>query len=223
MKKSEDYWMSISDIMSGLMMVFMFIAIAFMLQQQHTVQEYADVKQAIYFDLYNEFKDDLPRWNAEIDEKTLAITFKEPDVLFAKGSDALTPQFQEVLNDFLPRYIAVLSKDKYKDSIEEIRIEGHTDPFWEGASTRNEEYLNNMALSQARTRKVLEYAIDMPALQDHLEWMISRLTANGLSSSQPIHTADGNIDEARSRRVEFRVRTNADEKMNELRIEGDGK
>ena len=80
-----------------------------------------------------------------------------------------------------------------------------------------------MALSQARTRKVLEYAIDMPALQDHLEWMISRLTANGLSSSQPIHTADGNIDEARSRRVEFRVRTNADEKMNELRIEGDGK
>lgn len=42
MKRSEDHWMSISDIMSGLMMVFMFIAIAFMLQQQKTVQEYAE-------------------------------------------------------------------------------------------------------------------------------------------------------------------------------------
>ena len=53
---------------------------------------------------------------------------------------------------------------KYKYYIEEIRIEGHTDPFWAGAETRQQEYLNNMELSQSRTRAVLVYAINMPAL-----------------------------------------------------------
>ena len=32
---------------------------------------------------------------------------------------------------------------------------------------------------------------------------------------------DGSVDEDKSRRVEFRVRTNADEKMNELMIDGE--
>ena len=42
-----------------------------------------------------------------------------------------------------------------------------------------------------------------------------KITANGLSSSQPI-IINGIEDKERSRRVEFRIRTNADEKMAEL-------
>ena len=72
-----------------------------------------------------------------------------------------------------------------------------------------------MELSQSRTRAVLVYAINMPALQGNLEWIIRRITANGLSSSQPV-TLDGKIDAKLSRRVDFRIRTRADEKMNEL-------
>ena len=34
-KSSEDHWMSISDLMSALMIVFMLIAIAFMIKVQH--------------------------------------------------------------------------------------------------------------------------------------------------------------------------------------------
>lgn len=222
MKKYDEHWMSISDIMSGLMIVFMFIAVAFMFQVQNEqrlknemIYNYAVIKQKIYSALLEEFKDDLPKWDAELDEKTLTIRFKEPDILFGVGSDSLTPKFQQILNDFLPRYIAVISNDDYKNYIEEIRIEGHTDPFWAGAQTRQQEYLNNMALSQSRTRAVLSYAINMPALQNNLEWIISRITANGLSSSQPI-IADGKIDSKLSRRVDFRIRTKADEKMNQL-------
>lgn len=215
MKNRDDHWMSISDIMSGLMIVFMFIAIAFMMQLENEIHNYADIKHKIYLSLYEEFKDDLPKWDAELDEKTLTIRFKEPDVLFDVGSAFLTLKFQKILNDFLPRYISVISQDEYKDYIEEIRIEGHTDPFWVGATTRQQEYLNNMELSQSRTRAVLAYAINMPYLQDKLEWIIRRITANGLSSSQPV-TFNGKIDSELSRRVEFRIRTKADEKMNEL-------
>ncbi len=227
MKKTEDHWMSISDIMSGLMIVFMFIAVTFMMevqqeqrQKDELIYNYAVVKKEIYEALFLEFKDDLTKWNAEIDEETLTLRFKEPDILFGVGSDLLTPKFQQILNDFLPRYIAVISQEKYKDYIEEIRIEGHTDPFWAGAETRNQEYLNNMILSQARTRAVLSYAINMPYLQPNLEWIIQRITANGLSSSQPIFS-NGAVDAKLSRRVDFRIRTKADEKLNELAKEID--
>ena len=222
MKKNADHWMSISDIMSGLMIVFMFIAVAFMMQVQNEqrqknemIYNYAVIKHKIYSALFEEFKDDLPKWNAELDEKTLTVRFKEPDILFSVGSDFLTPRFQEILNNFLPRYIAVISRDEFKNYVEEIRIEGHTDPYWAGAQSRQQEYLNNMALSQSRTRAVLSYAINMPALENNLEWMIRRITANGLSSSQPI-ISDGQIDAKLSRRVDFRIRTKADEKMNQL-------
>ena len=227
MKKPDDHWMSISDIMSGLMIVFMFIAVAFMMQVQNEqrqnyeiVYNYSIVKQEIYEALFNEFKDDLQKWNAEIDAETLTLRFKEPDVLFGVGSDILTPKFQEILNDFFPRYVKVISQDAYKDYIDEIRIEGHTDPFWAGAENRRQEYLNNMQLSQSRTRAVLTYAVNMPALENNLEWIIRRITANGLSSSQPIMTG-GAVDAKLSRRVDFRIRTKADEKLNELAKELD--
>jgi len=227
LKKTDDHWMSISDIMSGLMIVFMFIAVAFMMQVQNEqrqnyeiVYNYSIVKQEIYDALFNEFKDDLQKWNAEIDAETLTLRFKEPDVLFGVGSDILTPKFQEILNDFFPRYVKVISQDAYKDYIDEIRIEGHTDPFWAGAENRRQEYLNNMQLSQSRTRAVLTYAVNMPALENNLEWIIRRITANGLSSSQPIMTG-GAVDAKLSRRVDFRIRTKADEKLNELAKELD--
>ena len=214
--KKDDYWMSITDIMSGLMIVFMFIAVAFMMQLQNKISEYTDAKTKIYIALYEEFKDDLPRWNAELDEQTLTVRFKEPDILFSVGSDNLTWQFQQILNDFLPRYIKIISHEDYKNYVEEIRIEGHTDPFWAGATTRQEEYLNNMRLSQSRTQAVLSYAINMPALQNNLEWIIQRVTANGLSSSQPIKV-NGQVNAGLSRRVDFRIRTKAEEKLNELK------
>ena len=226
MRKPDDHWMSISDMMSGLMIIFLFIAIAFMIRVQHQqqamhqiVHDYATIKSKIYEDLYEEFKNDLTRWDAVLDRKTLSIRFQEPDVLFALGSAQLSPQFQQILNEFLPRYVAVLYGNEYKDAIQEIRIEGHTSSEWEGQVGTNDAYFRNMELSQARTRSVLEYTILMPALQERRDWLIAKITANGLSFSQPI-MRNGVEDMEKSRRVEFRIRTNADEKMELLEERG---
>mgnify|MGYP002625137202 CR=1 FL=1 len=51
---------------------------------------------------------------------------------------------------------------------------------------------------------------------DAVKNSVARITANGLSSSQPVTFDDGKIDSKLSRRVDFRIRTKADEKMNEL-------
>lgn len=69
-----------------------------------------------------------------------------------------------------------------------------------------------MELSQSRTRSVLEYVLMLPSAKSEQAWLVQKLTANGLSFSQRI-IENGQEDYRKSRRVEFRIRTNADEKM----------
>lgn len=130
-EENGEHWLSISDLMAGLMMVFLFIAIVFMLKTQKESQKIKDVavayqenQVAIYDALVNEFKGDLDIWGAEIDKETLSFNFKSPDVLFANNQTKIKPAYKKILNQFFPRYIEVLKP--FRDSIDEVRIEGHT-------------------------------------------------------------------------------------------------
>tara|TARA_B100000989_G_C19264600_1_gene353603 strand:- start:308 stop:496 length:189 start_codon:yes stop_codon:yes gene_type:complete len=49
-----------------------------------------------------------------------------------------------------------------------------------------------------------------------LAWVRMNLTANGLSSSKPFVEKSGKENQELSRRVEFRVKTNAESKINEI-------
>jgi len=224
----EDHWIPLSDLMSGLMMIFLLVAIVFMIQVQREAKKdeaqaeivkdaatlYGDLRAKLYADLAAEFKDDLPRWDAVI-TKDLTLRFREPNVQFDTGSAVLKPTFGAILDSFFPRYISILSSTKYRDSIEEVRIEGHTSSRWEGLDPEH-AYYQNMRLSQDRTRSVLEYVLSLPRVRAHLKWILPRLTANGLSSAHLIHLPDGNEDAVRSQRVEFKVRTNADERLTKI-------
>ncbi len=211
----ESHWLSVADLMAGLMMVFLFIAITLMrtaILERDRIKDvavaYQDTLVAIYDALVEEFEDDLPRWDAEIDQETLSFNFQSPDVLFESGEATIQPRFVAILSDFFPRYVGVL--DQFKDSVEEVRIEGHTSSVWMGAESPAEAYFLNMDLSQRRTRRVLQFVFDLPVpSSDHL-WLKRRFSAVGFSSSRPILNALGEEDESRSRRVSFRVITDAD-------------
>ena len=97
--------------------------------------------------------------------------------------------------------------------IEEIRIEGHTSIEWEGEPSPRKAYFNNLELSQDRTRKVAEYLLSNIKDEKLFNWTKSYVTANGLSSSKPILKTDGQENKIRSRRVEFRVKTNVEKQM----------
>lgn len=216
-KKTQDneHWVSMSDLMAGLMMVFMFISIAYMHYvriEKEKIKEvavaYEQAQQQLYNALEVEFSKDLPSWDAEIDKQTLEVRFKSPDVLFGLGSSDLKPKFKEILNDFFPRYLKVL--DEYKQHITEVRIEGHTSTDWTGAANRDIAYFNNMELSQGRTRAVLQYVYSLKESAAHQKWVKSKFSAVGYSSSHPILTLEGKEDPSRSRRVTFKVITNAE-------------
>lgn len=212
-QSNQSYWIPLADMMTGLMMVFMLLTAAFMLRVEQTttlvVKEYEITKRDMLLALQKEFAKDLKQWNAEI-LGDMTIRFNDPSVLFTTGSSDLRPRFKEILSDFFPRYISLLTSDKYKNDIKEIRIEGHTSIFWNDAKDEKEAYFKNMALSQARTRSTLEYLLSSPELQDKETWLIQHVTANGLSSSHPISKDPSN---ASNQRVEFRIVTNANEKM----------
>lgn len=219
--QAENHWMSISDMMSALMIIFLFIAISFMIKvneqkkdMDKIIRESKQVKIEIYEALNKEFRDDFSQWGAELDQKTLSVRFKEPDVLFKPNSSSIEEKFIVILDDFFPRYLKVLNNPKFRDSIQEVRIEGHTSSEWRGDLGTDVAYLENMRLSQERARSVLTYVFGLK-LPEQRDWLIKHLTANGLSFSQRIEN-DGKENFEKSRRVEFRIRTNADEKMTQL-------
>ena len=128
------------------------------------------------------------------------------------GSSLPSQYYKEILDDFFPRFLEVVANDGYRDSIEEIRIEGHTDS--DGG------YLYNIQLSQNRAREVLDYCLGLvennEKYSDMVDWVKFKITANGLSYSHPILNSDGTENKDLSRRVEFKVRTNAEKQLEEI-------
>ena len=219
--ESSSNWMSTTDLMSGLMIVFMFIAIAYMVfidrkteKTYEIVKEWNRSKIKLLEALHNEFDDDLKRWDAVIDDKNLSIRFLSPKILFESGKSNIKPKFQQILNDFFPRYLKKLQE--FKNIVAEIRIEGHTSKDWKNLSGMD-AYLKNMKLSQDRTRSVLEFCLNnmKHKIENEIQWAQNLLTANGLSSSQVFFT-NGKYDKDKSRRVEFKVRTNAEQRIERI-------
>lgn len=216
----ESQWLPISDLMAVLMMVFLLIAVSYMVkvyEEKRKIEEvaitYSKLQNDLYEDLNAEFNDSLQVWNADIDKESLSIKFNAPDILFRNGSAWIKPRFKSILSNFFPRFIEILHNDKYRNDIEEIRIEGHTSSIGKAGQDQDEAYMYNMELSQRRTRNVLEFVLKNSVGRDKLDWTRSNLTANGLSSSRIVVGADGEEDMELSRRVEFRVKTNAEERI----------
>ncbi|HQT04015.1 MAG TPA: OmpA family protein [Thiotrichales bacterium] len=223
-------WQATTDLMTALMMVFMFIAIAFLIQLK-TLTDATEVKQpepiklepvkpepvvskhnAISFEkelnvaLHNELYRSLKQWGAHLTDDNI-IRF---NANFKSGSADMPEDFAKVIEDFYPRYLKVLLP--FKEQISELRIEGHTSDKWETAKRKEDIYVNNMQLSQARASSVLKhvYLLKNEVVQQNQAWLERQLRANGMAFANPIYRTSSysnhkEIDENASRRVEFKV------------------
>ena len=216
----ESEWLSVSDLMAGLMMVFLCISIVMMrsmMEEREKIralaQSYRDNQLAIYQTLVREFSDDLPRWGATIDKDRLVIAFNNSDAMFSTGSAELNSDAQHVMKNFFPRYIAALKP--YLGSIRAIHIEGHTSSEWGGGGNSRENYFNNLRLSQNRSREVLHFVQgQVPPLE--VPGMLALVAAVGYSSARPVLRADGSEDPEKSKRVAFRVITNSEAQIHRI-------
>lgn len=223
-------WVSVSDIMSGLMIVFLCIAVLFMQAQGKSIksqkeiaQKYDQVQGDLSKALVMEFqKEELERWGAELAGDGLVVRFKDPSTMFTGGEAELTSGFEAILDEFFPQLVKVLQQESFRPHIREIRIEGHTSSEWMRARglrlPEEQTYLLNMELSQRRAFSVLAYVLDLRQGIQGMEVDLRKwLRATGLSSSQIVYLeAKQEEDPIRSRRVEFRVVTDAEDSMKRI-------
>jgi len=232
---TDNNWISFSDIMTGLMVIFLFISVSYINEVQEEqekedkiLEDFKATKDTLLTELQNEFNDDFEQWQVELD-KDLSIKFTNPDVLFQSGQAVIRPYFASILDTFLPRYFNILLKDKYKERIAEIRIEGHTDTV-PAPTFDTDPYIGNIKLPQLRSAEVLKYFRNMPYYQTLDDTTVQQLqfwlTANGLSYGRTLDNNKELTEETHnpanneySRRVEFRIVTTSEalvEKLEEL-------
>lgn len=215
--EKEDHWMSVSDLMAGLMLLFLLIVIIKMKDVRDKTKEFAHLVE-------------ITEQTKEV-EKQQIIEHKLIEILLSKFIQDEEKLYQALKEEFkydLEKWGAKLDRDtlaivfdspdvlfkkaeskvpqEYKDIlddffpryirvlrthekiIDKVRIEGHTSSEWNNRSTKEQAYFGNMGLSQARTRAVLEYSMMLPQSKQHWDWAKKHVTADGLSSSRPIMT-----------------------------------
>lgn len=221
---TSNFDLSISDLMAALCCIFVLICVSVIIQLNQSKREfdfkngiaekYGNMQNELYLDLKKEFGPDLDKWNAEIDPKTLSIKFMSDKVLFDSYKANLKPEYKIILRDFFPRLLQIIYQKKYRDAIEEIRIEGHTARdnrrIEKGEISEEQDYKEGIILSQERTTNVLLYCLTDTKYDVADEWVREKFVANGYSLSKPILRGDGSPDWENSRRVEFRIKTNSD-------------
>jgi flagellar motor protein MotB len=214
--KIDENYIAFSDIMTCLMIIFLFIAISYIME----VFSSTFVKDKMYNTISEEMIEDLDSVNAKLG-KDLSIRFfsnsnSGRDTLFRTGDNRMTDEFRKRLDLVWPKYQKIITKDSFLNYIGEIRIEGHTDTMPPKNSSLS-SYEFNLNLSSLRAQDVLNYIRGMPcyvsldsAKRKRLDFL---MTANGMSysrilndSSELVYLSENKrIDPEKSRRVEFRI------------------
>ena len=212
----ESVWISSSDLMSGLMIIFLFISVAFIRQEAPKVLGNGEfsgnylknifaIEEEINQALDDEFSElEKLKWNMKIIPELNLIRFQTPEIMFEKNSTQLAQPFKDILREFFPRYLSVLAD--FDDVFREIRIEGHTSSEWQGRE-ETEAFIENMSLSQGRTQQVFEYSMSQLILyssEREISFARNKIGAAAMSSRDLIKDKDGNELPELSRRVEFR-------------------
>lgn len=235
-EEETSYWLSYSDMMAALLLIFILI-ISFTILQSQTVYEAKENELAAQKELVEEQQEQLEEQQEELDKligirKELIEALKEEfegsslsvkvdsktgsialdsSILFDSGQFALKNTGEDLLKKFLPKYIKVLTSKEFKEYVSEIIVEGHTDS--------QGDYLYNLELSQKRALSVSSFCLDTEKAvlsQKQIEKLRKIVTANGKSFSNPVLDADGKEDQNASRRVEFLFRLKDEEMINDM-------
>ena len=217
--KGQSSWISLSDLMTGLMLVFLLIVVMMQENTQKTLVRYENTKREIHDALQKKFAHELQSDKVKISQD-LVVRFQETEALFEQDQATLSPYYKKVLDDFIPKYLTVLQDERFRENIQEVRIEGHTG----NVSQRHPEYTDLVALSQKRARAILRYFVSSGAFKDlpkrDKQFLRFKLMANGFGNGRMVdeegkYVLNSSKLPQNTRRVEFRIMTDAEQKLEE--------
>lgn len=200
----QEYWLSYSDLMAGLLMVFVLMLLISLDRYggpARVKMELDGATSGVIQDLHEAFRDSR---GVVVDSLSGAVRFPDA-VLFDEGSAVIRPEGRAILADFGPRYMRVMTGDSVRDYLQAIAIEGHTND--------NGGYMYNLDLSQRRAFAVMQYLLSTAG---EYEAPLRRYaTANGESFRRQLclvsvesgeECPPAQVDRSGSRRIEIRFR-----------------
>lgn len=186
-EQDSGVWLSVGDLMSGLLMFFALLFIAVSAQ----LVRYEEVIKTLPERIINAIEEKIgDKGNLTRDEKTGDITLPN-EILFDEGSYKLKTQGKNFLKEFIPAFSeAIFSDELIANQVSLIIIEGHT-------SSKGSEK-DNMELSFQRALAVTEYinTIDFPD-KDKFKQKLLAAGRGEIDSNQE-------IDSPEDRKVMFR-------------------
>lgn len=217
-EEEESYFISMADMMVGLLFVFIILLLYFALQFQQKSRALSDageVRARLLTELQRDIKRTDPTLDVKIDPVTGVLTMPAA-ILFAKGDDHLSAAGQQAIGivgsameRVLPCYTlprrTVGCSYVTERSIDAIFVEGHTDSDHFAGNGRMSDNLDLSAFRATNTFRALRGAA--PAL-DSLRNSAgeSILSVSGYGEARPVPGNPGvtEADKSRNRRIDLR-------------------
>ena len=215
----QDYWVSYSDLLAGLLLVFVLLLVvsmynyaAFIEQREEQVVKRDQIlrEQELRLMAFEEKKRELIQalsqsltdLDVQVDSLSGVVRIGE-GVLFEEDRAELLPDGLAKMELIFNQYVRVVLSPEYQSAVDRIIIEGHT-------NSRG-VYLHNLNLSQQRANAVMRAWLEMPGI-DH-QTLEGKIVASGRSWADLIMKEDGTEDRVKSRRIEIAFRLKESELM----------
>lgn len=205
-------WLSISDLMSGLLLFFALLFIATQIQLQNKIEElrkYQEALKNLPLIIQTTIKEGVGGEAVQVDPETGDVSLDDR-ILFAEGESELKPEGKAFLNKFIPVYSDVIfSNQKFEKEIARVVIEGHT-------SSNGSEQANR-ALSLERALSVANYIFSEQLNFPNEKRFEEKILISGRGEID----ANQNIDDPKDRKVTFRFQLRRPDFSNFVNQEGE--
>lgn len=215
-EEEESYFISMADMMVGLLFVFIILLLYFALQFQQKSRALSDageVRKHILQDLAKRIAKERPDLDVKIDTRTGVLRLPAA-VLFAKGAYQLSPAGRDAvgvvahaMKDVLPCYTwpqrTTGCSYRSESVIDAIFVEGHTDA---DALTGSGPVSDNMDLSALRATNTFRAVAAAEPLLNRLHNRDNRpiLSVSGYGPDRPVTTATDEAAKSLNRRIDLR-------------------
>lgn len=204
---NDAFTLSISDLMAGLLAIFILALSYFMMNLGQVTEQYTgntEKRNELLQELQHEMENNGVR--VTLDEKQGVLRIPE-NVLFAQGEAVVKPEGQQAVYSLSQVLYKTLQQEKYKKAVETIFIEGHTD----NVPIETPEFHSNWELSTQRAINTWNLMRADQAALDSIRNTNGQpvFSCSGYADTRPV--LDDNLDEnseagrQANRRIDIRV------------------
>ncbi|TNE46253.1 MAG: hypothetical protein EP343_24420 [Deltaproteobacteria bacterium] len=189
--QDNPFWLSVGDLMSGLLMVFVLLLLSALHQMVQAQEQQQNKREQLLTQLQKDFKTN--NIAVTVDQRNGTIAIKD-NVLFDSGKSKLTEEGIAFLKKMIPVYAkSLFSKSYARRDVTRILVEGHTD------RDGPDDY--NWKLSVRRSLSVTSYI-----LSDEMEFPFKKqLGQRLLCAGRGELDANQSTTRSEDRKVVFRI------------------